>query len=262
MRSLATRESRTELAKSLQEIIDVVRAASYDFIIVETSGIGQGDAAITDITDLSMYVMTAEFGAPSQLEKIDMIDFADFIVINKYEQKGSEDALNQVRKQYERSHLLFGQDKEKFPVFGTIASQFNDAGTNALFATMIDTLCERYGWDEQVDFDRNTIAEKQNMIITNERRHYLREIATHVRQYHKHTNEQRDIARKLYRLEGAKQELDDETGAKSIDSAIQNYEERMDPSAKSSWTLGITSWSSIAVTSWCTLSVTSNLKWN
>ncbi|RYG71723.1 methylmalonyl-CoA mutase [Lentibacillus lipolyticus] len=232
MRSLATRESRTELAKSLQEIIDVVRAASYDFIIVETSGIGQGDAAITDITDLSMYVMTAEFGAPSQLEKIDMIDFADFIVINKFEQKGSEDALKQVRKQYERSHMLFGQDKETFPVFGTIASQFNDAGTNALFATMIDTLRERYGWEEQVDFDRNTIAEKQNQIITNERRHYLREIATHVREYHKHTNEQRDIARKLYQLEGAKQELAEEAGTESIDSAIQQYEEKLDPSAK------------------------------
>src|SRR5690625_3022024 len=130
MRSLATRDSRDELSKAIQEVIDVVRASGYDFIIVETSGIGQGDAAITDITDLSMYVMTAEFGAPTQLEKIDMIDFADFIVINKFEQKGSEDAFRQVRKQYERSRQLFHQDPETFPVFGTIASQFNDQGTN------------------------------------------------------------------------------------------------------------------------------------
>lgn len=103
MRSLATRDSKSELSKSIQEAIQVVKAADFDFIIIETSGIGQGDAEITEITDLSMYVMTAEFGAPTQLEKIDMIDFADFIVINKFEQKGSEDAFRQVRKQYERS---------------------------------------------------------------------------------------------------------------------------------------------------------------
>src|SRR5699024_9649307 len=119
MRSLATRDSRDELSQAINDVLDVVRTTGYDFVIVETSGIGQGNAAITDVTDLSMYVMTAEFGAPTQLEKIDMIDYADFVVINKFEQKGSEDALNQVRKQYERSHMLFGQDKEKFPVFGT-----------------------------------------------------------------------------------------------------------------------------------------------
>ncbi|TMN22023.1 fused isobutyryl-CoA mutase/GTPase IcmF [Lentibacillus cibarius] len=232
MRSLATRQSRTELTKSLQDVIDVVRASGYDFIIVETSGIGQGDAAITDVTDLSMYVMTAEFGAPSQLEKIDMIDFADFIVINKFEQKGSEDALSQVRKQYERSHLLFGQDKSQFPVFGTIASQFNDAGTNALFASVIDTLNDRFGWDVQVDFDRHTIAEKKNMIITNERRHYLREIATHVRNYHKQVDRESDIARKLYQLDGAKQVLDDDAGVQSVDKQMEVYQEKLDPSAK------------------------------
>src|SRR5690625_6334853 len=125
MRSLATRDSPSELSHAIEDVIKVVRASGYDFIMIETSGIGQGDAAITDITDLSMYVMTSEFGAPTQLEKIDMIDYADFIVINKYEQNESEDALNQVRKQYELSHLLFQQDKENFPVFGTIASQLD-----------------------------------------------------------------------------------------------------------------------------------------
>ncbi|WP_085994016.1 fused isobutyryl-CoA mutase/GTPase IcmF [Oceanobacillus senegalensis] len=203
MRSLATRDSRSELSKAIQDVIEVVRASGFDFILVETSGIGQGDAAITDVTDLSMYVMTAEFGAPTQLEKIDMIDFADFIVINKFEQKGSDDALTQVRKQYERSHMLFHEDKEKFPVFGTIASQFNDEGTNALFASIIDTLNERYNWDVSIDFNRHVIAKKQNMIITNERRHYLREIADYVRNYHKDAKKQSEIARKLYQLEGA-----------------------------------------------------------
>ncbi|MFC4558103.1 fused isobutyryl-CoA mutase/GTPase IcmF [Virgibacillus kekensis] len=232
MRSLATRESRSELSQAIQDVIDVVRAAGFDFIIVETSGIGQGDAAITDVTDLSMYVMTAEFGAPSQLEKIDMIDFADFIVINKFEQKGSEDALNQVRKQYERSHMLFHADKEKFPVFGTIASQFNDAGTNALFASMIDTLNEKYSWDTQIDFDRNVIAEKQNLIITNERRHYLREIAQHVRNYHKHADTQSETARRLYQLHGAKDVLDEENTVRTIDNAIEETEEKLDSTAK------------------------------
>ncbi|GAA0605510.1 methylmalonyl-CoA mutase family protein [Virgibacillus siamensis] len=232
MRSLATRDSRSELSKAIQDVIDVVRAANYDFIIVETSGIGQGDAAITDVTDLSMYVMTAEFGAPSQLEKIDMIDFADFIVINKFEQKGSEDALNQVRKQYERSHMLFHEDKTKFPVYGTIASQFNDAGTNSLFASIIDTLNEKYDWDNAVDFERNIIAQKDNMIITNERRHYLREIATHVRNYHKHADKQSNIARKLYQLEGAKEILDDENAVEAINNSMETYQDELDPKAK------------------------------
>src|SRR5699024_7125055 len=179
----ATRDSRDELSKSIDDVIKVVQASGYDFIIVETSGIGQGNAAVTDITDLSMYVMTPEFGAPSQLEKIDMIDYAAFIVINKFEQKGSEDALNQVRKQYERSHLLFGCNKEAYPVVWTIASQFNDAGTNALFASIVGTMNERYGWDIDIDFERHTIAQKHNMIITNARRHYLREISTYIRNY-------------------------------------------------------------------------------
>ena len=232
MRSLATRDSRSELTAAIEEVIDVVRASGYNFIIIETSGIGQGDAAITDITDLSMYVMTAEFGAPTQLEKIDMIDYADFIVINKFEQKGSEDALNQVRKQYERSHMLFHQEKDNFPVFGTIASQFNDAGTNALFASIIDTLNEKYGWDSRIDFARNTIAQKQNRIITNERRHYLREIANHVRNYHQAIEKQSQTARKLYQLEGTKEILEDTDVVKKLDQTINQYEDELDPKAK------------------------------
>ncbi|MFC3039634.1 fused isobutyryl-CoA mutase/GTPase IcmF [Virgibacillus xinjiangensis] len=228
MRSLATRSSRDELSQSIQDVIDVVRAAAYDLIIVETSGIGQGDASITDVSDLSMYVMTAEFGAPSQLEKIDMIDFADFIVINKFEQKGSEDALNQVRKQYERSHMLFHEDKEKSPVFGTIASQFNDAGTNALFASLMDQLNEEYGWQVEIKFDRNIIAEKKNLIITNERRHYLQEIAQHVRGYHERTRKQSEVASKLYQLEGARELLEDEAVQETVEHKIDDYKGQLD----------------------------------
>ena len=227
MRSLATRGSQSELSDAIEDAIKVVRASGYDFIIVETSGIGQGDAAITDVTDLSMYVMTAEFGAPTQLEKIDMIDYADFIVINKFEQSGSEDALNQVRKQYERSRLLFGKDQEKFPVFGTIANQFNDAGTNALFATIIDTLNERYGWNQTIDFKRHVIAEKQNTIIPNRRRYYLQEISQVVRDYHQKAHEQSAVARKLYQLSGAQKLLTDKSAQQSIEQSIKTYRKQL-----------------------------------
>jgi len=145
MRSLATRNSKSELSDAIKEAIQVVKAAGFDLVIVETSGIGQGDAGITEVTDISMYVMTSEFGAPSQLEKIDMIDYADIIVINKFERQGSEDALNQVRKQYQRSHQLFDKKLEEMPVYGTIASQFNDEGTNTLFVAFLETIQKKFG---------------------------------------------------------------------------------------------------------------------
>ncbi|MBO1002076.1 fused isobutyryl-CoA mutase/GTPase IcmF [Pseudogracilibacillus auburnensis] len=232
MRSLATRESRTELSKATKDIIDVLRASNYDLIIVETSGIGQGDAEITDITDMSMYVMTAEFGAPTQLEKIDMIDFADFIVINKFEQRGSDDALTQVRKQYERSRMLFHEDAEKFPVFGTIASQFNDPGTNALFASIIDKLNEQYDWDEKVPFDRHVLSSERKTIIPNDKIHYLRDISSTVRNYHKNVNEKSSIARKLYQLDGTKELIEDEQARKLIDQTFDQHEEKLNHSEK------------------------------
>ncbi|NIK11879.1 fused isobutyryl-CoA mutase/GTPase IcmF [Alkalibacillus almallahensis] len=228
MRSLATRDSKSELSKAITDAINVTKAAHFDFIIIETSGIGQGDAEITEITDLSMYVMTAEFGAPSQLEKIDMIDFADFIVINKFEQKGSDDALKQVRKQYERSHMLFHEDHATFPVFGTIASQFNDAGTNTLFAAMVETLNERYDWNVEVPFDTSVkIAEKQNLIIPPERRQYLRDIAETVRGYKDHARRQSEIASKVYQLKGTKDELAGHE-VDALDQLIADYEQQLD----------------------------------
>ncbi|MFD1020061.1 fused isobutyryl-CoA mutase/GTPase IcmF [Thalassobacillus hwangdonensis] len=232
MRSLATRDSRSELSKSIEEAIQVVKAAGFDFVIVETSGIGQGDAAITDVCDMSMYVMTAEYGAPTQLEKIDMIDFADFIVINKFEQKGSEDALNQVRKQYERSHMRFHEDVTTFPVYGTIASQFNDPGTNTLFAAIVDKLNEAYKWDDTTSFERVSEVEKQNVIIPNEQKQYLRDISMTVRGYHDNVHEQAEKARKLYQLKGAAETLDEADGKAQLESLIETYEKDLDPQAK------------------------------
>ena len=232
MRSLATRNARSELSTAVEEAIQVVKAAGVDFIIVETSGIGQGDAAITDITDLSMYVMTAEFGAPSQLEKIDMIDFADFIVINKFEQKGSEDAFNQVKKQYQRSHMLFHEDDSKFPVYGTIASQFNDPGTNTLFAALIDKLNEKFAWQDETSFAAVDKVEKQNVIIPNERKQYLRDIALAVRNYHEETEDQAEKARKLYQLKGTIELLEEEETKESLHRLIEDYERKLSREAK------------------------------
>ena len=203
MRSLATRHSKSELSLAIQDAISVVKAAGFDLIVVETSGIGQGDAEITEICDVSMYVMTSEFGAPSQLEKIDMIDYADLIVINKYERKGSEDAKNQVQKQYQRSHTLFDRETSEMPVYGTIASQFNDPGTNALFAVLIEKLNEKAGTKWSTTFSKEAEVYKQNVIIPTDRRYYLREISETIRLYHKKAGEQVKLARRLFQLEGA-----------------------------------------------------------
>ncbi|MFL6562214.1 MAG: cobalamin-dependent protein, partial [Bacillus sp. (in: firmicutes)] len=157
MRSLATRHSKSELSLAIKDAVAVTKAAGFDLVIVETSGIGQGDAGITEICDVSLYVMTSEFGAPSQLEKIDMIDFADLIVINKFERKGSEDAKRQVQKQYQRSHMLFEKDIDDMPVYGTIASQFNDPGTNGLFAALIEKINEKMSTDWVTSFNKNAL---------------------------------------------------------------------------------------------------------
>jgi isobutyryl-CoA mutase len=210
MRSLATRNSKSELSLAIKDAISVVKAAGFDLIVVETSGIGQGDAEITEICDVSLYVMTSEFGAPSQLEKIDMIDFADLIVINKFERKGSEDAQRMVQKQYQRSHMLFEKEISDMPVYGTIASQFNDRGTNALFAALVDTINAKSGTSWTTSFSKNALVEKQNVIIPTDRRYYLREISETVRTYHKKAEEQVGFARKLFQLEGAIEAVKDQ----------------------------------------------------
>jgi isobutyryl-CoA mutase len=236
MRSLATRNSRSELSLAIKDAINVVKAAGFDLIIVETSGIGQGDAAITEVCDISMYVMTSEFGAPSQLEKIDMIDYADLIVINKFERKGSEDAKRQVQKQYQRSHQLFDKDLSEMPVYGTIASQFNDPGTNTLFVALIDLINKKAGTNWTTTLQKVDHVEKQNVIIPNERRHYLREITETVRNYHKKVDQQVNIARRLFQLEGAieavKERERNEEVLTSLEALKQHYENQLTPESK------------------------------
>ncbi|MGG4493263.1 fused isobutyryl-CoA mutase/GTPase IcmF [Brevibacillus reuszeri] len=239
MRSLATRKSGMELSAAVKDAIRVARAAHFDLIIVETSGIGQGDAQVTEVCDVSMYVMTSEFGAPSQLEKIDMLDFADLIAINKFERKGSEDALREVRKQYRRNHQLFELPDEKVPVYGTIASQFNDPGTNVLFAALMHRIVEKTGIDWAVDgLDTTPVKIHKTSLIPTERINYLQEIANTVRQYRQYTEEQSAIARKLFQLHGAKETLlaSGDSAASEValvlDRQITLFEEKLHPECK------------------------------
>lgn len=236
MRSLATRGSRSELSGAMQDVLDIVKVAGFDLIIVETSGIGQGDADIVDIADASMYVMTSEFGAPTQLEKIDMIDYADLIAINKFERKGSEDALRQVQKQYQRSHLLWDDPLDTMPVYGTIASQFNDKGTNALFAAIVNVLNEKRNLNWTTSYDEFVKTQKQNVIIPMDRLHYLREISDTVRNYHKQSAAQEELARKLFQLEGSlaivKEQSPNDHLLTSLQSLIDSVKEELTGESK------------------------------
>ncbi|MBD8071369.1 fused isobutyryl-CoA mutase/GTPase IcmF [Bacillus sp. PS06] len=236
MRSLATRHSKSELSLAIKDALAVTKAANFDLIIVETSGIGQGDAEIMEVCDIGVYVMTSEFGAPSQLEKIDMIDFADAIVINKFERKGSEDAKRQVQKQYQRSHLLFDRELDSMPVYGTIASQFNDPGTNTLFVALVSIINEKMGLDWQTSLEKTADVQKQTVIIPNDRRFYLREIADTVRSYHKKAEEQVAIARKVFQIQGTlealeQQEFPDEA-KQSLLNLKADYEKRLTTQSK------------------------------
>ncbi len=239
MRSLATRQSGTELSAAIRDAIKVAKAARFDLVIVETSGIGQGDAQITEVCDVSMYVMTSEFGAPSQLEKIDMLDFADLVAINKFDRKGSEDALREVRKQYRRNHNAFDLPDDKVPVYGTIASQFNDPGTNALFAGLMRKIVEKTGVAWEVNhLDPTPVVVQKKALIPTERIGYLQEIAATVRNYRKFTEEQTAIARKLYQLHGAKETLlaSGEAAAAELvallDKQIVHFQDKLHPECR------------------------------
>ncbi len=198
MRSLATRQANLALSAHIDTAKDILKVAGYDFIILETSGIGQSDTEITDHSDASLYVMTPEYGAATQLEKIDMLDFADVIALNKFDKRGALDALRDVKKQYQRNHLLFDTNADEMPVFGTIASQFNDPGVNSLYAQLVKTINEKTGagFESQL-VAANEMSEKI-FIIPPKRVRYLSEIAESNRGYDKWAREQSDIAQKLY----------------------------------------------------------------
>ena len=202
MRSLATRDTGSEVSPALPEVIAACKLAGFDLVIVETSGIGQGNAAIVPYVDVSMYVMTPEFGAASQLEKIDMLDFADFVAINKFDRKGSEDALRDVRKQYQRNRELFTQPSDDMPVFGTQAARFNDDGVTALYQALVPALAEKGLKLQSGKLPVVTVKQSssQRAIVPAQRIRYLAEIAESVRAYHAHTEVQVKIARERQSL--------------------------------------------------------------
>jgi len=200
MRSLATRQSNLALSVHVREALSILKAAEYDLIVLETSGIGQSDTEIIDHSDVSLYVMTPEFGAATQLEKIDMLDFADLVAINKFDKRGSKDALRDVRKQYQRNHQDWDAEAKNLPIFGTIASQFSDPGTNNLYRAVIDTLNRKCDAGLESAFDMTGEMSEKIFIIPPERTRYLSEISEACRACDTRAKSQQEIAQTLYSI--------------------------------------------------------------
>jgi methylmalonyl-CoA mutase len=198
MRSLATRQSNLALSKYVAEAIQVLKAAKYDLIILETSGIGQSDTEIMDHSDVSLYVMTPEFGAATQLEKIDMLDFADLVALNKFDKRGALDAIRDVKKQYQRNHNLWDKNPDDMPVFGTIASQFNDPGMNTLYKAIMDKIVEKTDSNLVSTFEITREMSEKIFVIPPHRTRYLSEIAENNRSYDEIALSQQKVAQKLY----------------------------------------------------------------
>ncbi len=239
MRSLATRDFGTEISSALPDVIAACKAAGFDLIIVETSGIGQGDAAIVPFVDVPVYVMTPEFGAASQLEKIDMLDFAEFVVINKFDRKGAADALRDVAKQVQRNRGAFDRSPEEMPVFGTMASRFNDDGVTAFAQALLARLAElglalRPGLLPKVNTRHST---HQVVIVPPSRTRYLAEIAETVRGYKKRALEQARLAREIQQLRQAARLLRSECpeqaeAAPALEQLAAQRETRLEPHAR------------------------------
>lgn len=238
MRSLATRQSNLALSKHVNEALQILKAASYDFIILETSGIGQSDTEILDHSDVSLYVMTPEYGAATQLEKIDMLDFADVISLNKFDKRGALDALRDVKKQYQRNHNLWDAKAETMPVYGTIASQFNDPGTNSLYKVLMDKIVEKTGSDLNSTFEITEEMSEKIFVIPPQRTRYLSEIAESNRAYDEKASEQKEVAQRLYSIQKSidtltNSEIDDKDRLiKGLQEAYSIIELDLDPHNK------------------------------
>lgn len=198
MRSLATRQANLALSKHIDTAADILKVAGFDLIILETSGIGQSDTAITEHSDVCMYVMTPEYGAASQLEKIDMLDFADIVAVNKFDKRGALDAVKDVKKQFQRNHKLFDQNPDEMPIYGTIASQFNDPGVNTLYKHLIQKIVEKTGADLPTTWKESNEQSEKIFIIPPQRVRYLSEIKENNDQYINWAEAQVSAARKLY----------------------------------------------------------------
>ncbi|MGB1277631.1 MAG: ArgK/MeaB family GTPase, partial [Nannocystaceae bacterium] len=209
MRSMATRKTGVELSNATDDAVRLCKLAGYDLVVVETSGIGQGDAEITRVADVTLYVMTAEYGAPSQLEKIEMLDVADFVAINKFEHKGSKDALRDVRKQLRRNRQLFQAADSDLGVFGTVASRFHDSGVNGLYTGICARLTQAGSapWASQMPADQQALASDTRDMIPADRTRYLAEIVKTVRDYKARVHRQVEVVRQVEGLRRTRAEL-------------------------------------------------------
>lgn len=238
MRSLATRQSNLSISKYVKDAVSILKAAKFDLIILETSGIGQSDTQILDYSDASLYVMTPEYGAATQLEKIDMLDFADIIALNKFDKRGALDALRDVKKQYQRNHGLWEAKVDDMPVYGTIASQFNDPGTNALYKTLMDKVVEKSGADLKSTFEITDEMSEKVFIIPPNRTRYLSEISENNRGYDEWVEQQAEVADKLYGYRKSIETLQDseiedkDRLIKGLEEAYAKEELNFDPKNK------------------------------
>ncbi|HOI31174.1 MAG: methylmalonyl-CoA mutase family protein [Bacteroidales bacterium] len=232
MRSLATRQSNLAMSKYVKDAELILQASGFDLVILETSGIGQSDTEIIDHSDLSLYVMTPEYGAATQLEKIDMLDFADLIALNKFDKRGAQDALRDVKKQYQRNHLLFEKHPDTMPVFGTIASQFNDPGVNALYLQLLRTIKERTGVAFETGMENPDEQSEKIFIIPPKRVRYLSEIADTVRQYNEWANRQSKLAHRYQSLSESLQiasDVADEGVTQKLQQLADFEKQKLDP---------------------------------
>ena len=225
MRSLATREDNAALSNAVQDALNICRRADFDIILLESAGTGQSDASILDHCDISLYVMTPEYGAASQLEKINMLDYADLIAINKFDKAGAQDALMEVRKQYKRNHGLWQAKDEELPIMGTMASKFNDEGMNSLFAQLLQRLKAKTGLHlGEADFAAS--AKVSQAVIPPARVRYLSEIAENNRQYDEWVQQQSELASKWYQTNGTAKLLTGDTKA-AVEKIGQDCEEKL-----------------------------------
>lgn len=233
MRSLATRQSNLALSKYVADAIQVLKAANYDIIILETSGIGQSDTEIMDHSDVSLYVMTPEFGAATQLEKIDMLDFADLVALNKFDKRGGLDAVRDVKKQYQRNHNLWDVNPDEMPVFGTIASQFNDPGMNTLYKAIMDKIVEKTESDLKSIFKITREMSEKIFVIPPHRTRYLSEIAENNRKYDATSLTQQKVAQKLYGIfktiesVSGKEPILNKSGIEIVNAANEKSEDKV-----------------------------------
>ncbi|MES2005103.1 MAG: methylmalonyl-CoA mutase family protein [Bacteroidota bacterium] len=242
MRSLATRDDNTALSAHVQDAIDICKATGFDFIILESAGVGQSDASILDYCDVSLYVMTPEYGAASQLEKINMLDYADVVCINKFDKAGALDALHDVRKQYKRNHNLWTAKDEELPIVGTIAAQFNDTGVNELFEKLVDAIAKKCAVtfsnlpSSLTKANRGESTTTKSQIIPPKRVRYLSEISENNRSYDVWVNEQSAIASKLYQVHGVADTIKHTSSLRSGEPAItemkDHFEKQLHPECK------------------------------